>query len=173
VGAPGVSAVLVELPLSTTIMLRSIARIAQSEGEDLDDPETALACLQVFALGGHSGSDNFHDSGYFAVRAAMARSISRAVQQMAGRGVVDESASAIARLLAQIASRFGVVVSQKVAAQAVPVLGAIGGAAVNAAFIDHFQMLARGHFVVRRLERTYGKGTIRQEYERIRAAEAP
>ena len=53
----------VELPLSTTIMLRSIARIAQSEGEDLEDPATALACLQVFALGGHSGSDNLHESG--------------------------------------------------------------------------------------------------------------
>jgi len=44
-GALGISAVLAELPLSTTIMLRAIARIAQSEGESLEDPETALACL--------------------------------------------------------------------------------------------------------------------------------
>ncbi len=168
-GALGVSAVLVELPLSTTIMLRSIARIAKSEGEDLENPETALACLQVFALGGRTGSDNVHEAGYFAVRAAMARSVTRALQQMAGRGVVDESASAIVRLLAQIGSRFGLVVSQKVAAQAVPVLGAISGAAVNAAFVDHFQTLAKGHFTVRRLERTYGKGTVRREYDRIRA----
>jgi len=167
-GALGVSAVLVELPISTTIMLRSIARIAQSEGEDLQDPKTALACLQVFALGGHSKSDNLHEAGYFAVRAAMAKSVTRALQQMAGRGVVDESTSAIVRLLAQIGSRFGIVVSQKVAAQAVPVLGAIGGAAVNAAFIDHFQTLARGHFTVRRLERIYGPGTVRRAYEEIR-----
>jgi hypothetical protein len=167
-GALGVSAVLVELPISTTIMLRSIARIAQSEGEDLEDPETALACVQVFALGGHSGSDNLHEAGYFAVRAAMAKSVTRALQQMAGRGVVDESTSAIVRLLAQIGTRFGVVVSQKVAAQAVPVIGAIGGAAVNAAFIDHFQTLARGHFTVRRLERIYGKGTVRHAYNQIR-----
>jgi hypothetical protein len=168
-GALGVSAVLVELPISTTIMLRSIARIAQSEGEDLQDPETALACLQVFALGGHSKSDNLHEAGYFAVRAAMAKSVTRALQQMAGRGIVDESASAIVRLLAQIGSRFGMVVSHKVAAQAVPVLGAIGGAAVNTAFVDHFQTLARGHFTVRRLERTYGKGTVRRVYDQIRA----
>jgi hypothetical protein len=46
----------------------------------------------------------------------VARSITRAVQQMAGRGVVEESASAIVRLLVQIGSRLGVVVSQKVAA---------------------------------------------------------
>jgi hypothetical protein len=167
-GALGLSTVLVELPLSTTVMLRSIARIAQSEGEDLQDPEAALACLQVFALGGRTGSDNLHETGYFAVRTAMARSVSRALQQIAGRGVVDESASAIVRLLAQIGAKFGVVVSQKVAAQAVPVLGAIGGAAINMAFIDHFQTLARGHFTVRRLERTYGPGTVRRAYDQIR-----
>ncbi|MBM1171472.1 EcsC family protein [Microvirga arabica] len=170
-GALGVSAVLVELPVSTAIMLRSIARIAQSEGEDLQDPETALACLQVFALGGHTGSDNLHEAGYFAVRAAMAKSVTRALQQMAGRGVIDESTSTIVRLLAQIGARFGVVVSQKVAAQAVPVLGAIGGAAINAAFVNHFQSLARGHFTVRRLERIYGKGTVRGAYDRIRSQE--
>jgi hypothetical protein len=171
-GALGISAVLVELPISTTIMLRAIARIAQSEGEDLSHPEAALACLQVFALGGRSRSKHVHEIGYFAVRAAMARSLTRAVQQVAGRGVVDESASAIVRLLGQIGARFGVVVSQKVAAQAVPVLGALGGAAVNALFIDHFQTLARGHFTVRRLERTYGRGTIRRAYDQLRAQPA-
>jgi uncharacterized protein (DUF697 family) len=98
----------------------------------------------------------------------MAKSVTRALQQMAGRGVVDEGASAIVRLLAQIGSRFGMVVSQKVAAQAVPILGAIGGAAVNAAFVDHFQTLARGHFTVRRLERIYGMGTVRRAYDQLR-----
>jgi EcsC protein family len=169
-GSLGISAVVVELPISTTIMLRAIASIAQSEGEDLADPETALACLQVFALGGRSGSEHAHESGYFAVRAAMARSVSAAVQQIAGRGVIDESASAIVRLLAQIGSRFGMVVSQKVAVQAVPVVGALGGAAVNTAFVAHFQALARGHFTVRRLERIYGPGTVRLAYDRIRSA---
>ena len=167
-GALGISAVLVELPISTTIMLRAIARIAQSEGEDLSDPETALACLQVFALGGRSRSKHFHESGYFAVRAAMARSVTRAVQQVAERGIID-SASGIVRLLSQIGARFGVVVSQKVAVQAVPILGALSGAAVNSLFIDHFQTLARGHFTVRRLERIYGKGTIRRAYDLLRA----
>jgi hypothetical protein len=170
-GALGLSAVLVELPISTTIMLRAIARIAQSEGEDLTDPEAALACIQVFALGGRPGSEHLHESGYFAVRTALARSVTRAIQQVAERGVIDESASAIVRLLSQIGSRFGAVVSQKVAAQAVPVLGALGGAVVNTAFIDHFQTLARGHFTVRRLERIYGKVPVRVAYDRIRAVE--
>ena len=71
------------------------------------------------------------------------------------------------RLIAQIASRFGVVVTQKLAAQAVPVIGAVGGAAVNYAFIDHFQEMARAHFIVRRLERRYGKDAVRTAYERL------
>jgi hypothetical protein len=47
----------------------------------------------------------------------------------------------------------------------------LGGAAVNYAFIEHFQDVARGHFVVRRLERVYGKNLVRTEYERLTQAE--
>ena len=52
-GALGLASLPIELPLSTTIMLRSIADIARSEGEDSADPQAAMACLEVFALGGH------------------------------------------------------------------------------------------------------------------------
>ena len=72
------------------------------------------------------------------------------------------------RFLTQVASRFGLVVTQKLAAQTIPVIGALGGAAVNYAFIEHFQDVARGHFIVRRLERSYGKDFVRTEYERLR-----
>jgi hypothetical protein len=51
-GTFGLAALPVELPVSTVIMLRSIADIAQSEGEDLSDPESGLSCAEVFALGG-------------------------------------------------------------------------------------------------------------------------
>ena len=71
-------------------------------------------------------------------------------------------------MISQIASRFGVVVSEKVAAQAVPVIGALGGASINLMFMNHFQDVARGHFIVRRLERDHGVDEVRQEYERIR-----
>ena len=74
----------------------------------------------------------------------------------------------LVRLISLIAARFGLVVSQKMAAQLVPVIGAMGGAAVNYAFVDHFQNVARGHFTVRRLERAYGAEAIRTEYELLR-----
>ncbi|MFV0282105.1 MAG: EcsC family protein [Rhodoblastus sp.] len=166
-GAFGLASLPVELPVSTAIMLRSIADIARAEGEDLGKPETALACLQVFALGGYSAGADVLDGGYFAVRGLLAKSISEAAAYVAQKGVVDEAAPVLVRLMGQIAGRFGVVVSQKLAAQAVPLIGAVGGAAVNLAFTDHFQGLAHGHFTVRRLERRYGEEIVRAEYEKI------
>ncbi|HMO29237.1 EcsC family protein [Enterovirga sp.] len=165
-GAFGLVTLPIELPISTTLVLRAIAGIAREEGEDLSDPETAFACLQVFALGSRTESDDLASSGYFAVRTALARSVSQAAKLAAGRAIAD-SAPGLVKLLAQIASRFGIVVSQKVAASAVPVVGALGGAAVNAAFMAHFRTVARAHFTVRRLERRYGREPVRDAYEEI------
>jgi EcsC protein family len=61
-GAFGLPTLPIELPVSTIIMLRSIADIARNEGEDLSDPETALSCLEVFALGGRAKSDDASES---------------------------------------------------------------------------------------------------------------
>jgi hypothetical protein len=163
----GVPALAAELPITTAIILRSIADIARSEGETVTDLETRLACLEVFALGGRSNADDATETGYFAVRAALAKALTDAAQHIAERGLVQEGAPVIARFIAAIASRFGSVVSEKLAAQAVPVIGAIGGAGINLLFVDHFQDVARGHFIVRRLEREYGRDTVRREYDRL------
>jgi hypothetical protein len=48
-GTFGLAMLPVELPISTALILRSIAEIARHEGEDLSKPEAALACVQVFA----------------------------------------------------------------------------------------------------------------------------
>lgn len=160
----------IELPVSTIIMLCSIADIARSEGERLHDPESALSCLEVFAMGGRTPSDDATESAYFVVRATLAKSVEEAARYIAERGLIGEGAPVLVRMLTQIAARYGVVVSQKLAAQAVPVLGALGGAVVNYAFIDHFQDVARGHFTVRRLERKYGKDAIQVAYDRMRNA---
>jgi hypothetical protein len=127
----------------------------------------------VFALGGRTGAADVSDSGSFAVRALLARSVSEAARFIATTGVVEEGAPVLVRFLTLVASRFGVVVTEKLAAQTVPIIGALGGAAVNYAFVDHFQDVARGHFAVRRLERAYGKEMVRAVYERARAALAP
>jgi hypothetical protein len=163
----GLVALPVELPVSTTIMLRSIADIARSHGEDLKTTLAQLACLEVFALGGKSSKDDASESGYFVVRAALAKAVSEAAEYIAERGIAEEAAPALARLIAVIGARFGVVVSEKVAAIAVPVIGAAGGALVNLLFMDHFQNMAQGHFTVRRLERKYGEPAVRAAYAQI------
>jgi K+-transporting ATPase c subunit len=120
--------------------------------------------LEVFALGGSSEKDNAAESGYYAVKTLLAKQVSEAAKYIVERGIAEEGAPALIRLIAAIASRFGVTVSQKAAASAVPVIGAAGGALINSIFMDHFQNMARGHFIMRSLERKYGSETIQQKY---------
>jgi len=163
----GLPALAVELPISTTIMLRSIADIARSEGETTSKIASKIACLEVFALGGPSKSDDASESGYFAIRAALARSLTKAAEYIAEKGMAEEGAPALVRLIIQIAERFSIPVSEKAAAQAIPAIGAAGGALINTLFIDHFQDMARGHFIVRRLERKYGKEIVEATYKTV------
>jgi hypothetical protein len=163
-GAPGITTLAAELPATTIIMLRSIADIARSEGEDIKSPEARLACLEVFALSGSRQADDATESGYFAVRTTLAKALSQAAEYITERGVAREGAPALVRFVSQVAARFGVSVSEKVMAQSVPVIGAAGGAMINLLFIDHFQDVARGHFIVRRLERKYGPGAVKRAY---------
>ncbi len=166
-GAFGLPALAIELPVSTTIMLRSIADIARSEGEDLNCAEGRLQCVQVLALGSKAKSGDGTESGYFVARAALAKSISEAAAYLTKKGLSQHGAPAIVRLISQIASRFSIVVSEKAMAQAVPVVGALGGAVINSLFIDHFQDMGRGHFTVRRLERLHGQEEVRRLYEQL------
>lgn len=166
-GAIGLVGLPMELPLSTTIMLRSIADIARHEGENLEDPEAMLACLQVFALGGHAEEGNILEGGYLALRGLLAKSVTDAARFMTGGAALQGSAPALARFISLVSARFGVAVSQKAAAQAVPLIGAMSGAAINLAFTRHFQQLAHGHFTVRRLERAYGREVVYGEYARM------
>jgi hypothetical protein len=163
-GLPGL---VIELPISTAIMLRSIADIARSEGEHIGNIDAQLACVEVFALGGSKRIDDASETGYYAVRIALTRALTEAGEFIAEKGFVEEGASVIVRLIARIASRFGVVVSEKAAAEAVPIVGAAGGATVNLLFIHHFQSIARGHFIIRSLERKWGEEVVKKEYERI------
>jgi hypothetical protein len=167
-GAFGWAALAVELPISTAIILRSIADIARGEGERLDDPEARMQCLSVLALGGTSTADDAAETGYFATRAGLASAVSRAASYIASEAALaNRSAPALLRLLTMVAERFGVQVSAKIAATAVPVIGAVTGGAINSIFMDHFQCIARGHFTVRRLERKWGEEVIRRQMDQL------
>ncbi|VVE14502.1 MULTISPECIES: EcsC family protein [Pandoraea] len=162
----GLAGLPLELPVSTTIMLRSIADVARSYGEVVSEYETKLACLTVFALGGTSKSDDAAESGYFAIRAGLARAVQEAIKYMAA-GAGRKSTPALIQLIERIAERFAISVSEKTMAQLIPAIGALGGAAINAGFMSHFQDMAKGHFIVRKLERRYGPRAVRSVYESL------
>lgn len=166
-GLFGLPAVLAELPITSTIILRSIADIARAQGEDLQDPGARLACMEVFALGGRSEGDQAADAGYYGLRLVLGLHFSRVSEQVASQGIIKWSPPALVRFVAEIAARFGVVVTQKAAVQMVPILGAGTGSLINLVFIEHFQHVARAHFTMRRLERTYGPELTRAEYEKL------
>ncbi len=135
VGLPGV---LVDIPFTTMTILRSIAEVARDCGEDLATEETRRACLEVLAFGGPSHADDDTEVGYWVTRVGM-------------------NHLAMNMLIKSAAGRFGLVLSEKFLAQAVPVAGALAGGALNYSFTDYYQKMARVHFTIRALETRTGE----------------
>ena len=152
-GAAGLPGTLLELPVTTMLLMRAILEVARAEGEDLSSPEVLLAVLEVFALG---GPEPVTEGSYFVARIGT----TELLRQAAGQGI----AGIMPRAVATVATRFGVPVAWKLAGQAIPIAGAAAGAALNVAFLDHFTARARGHFIVRRLERVYGADAVRTAF---------
>jgi len=151
-GFAGLSGFLPDACLTTLLMMRSIAEIAREEGEELDAEDARRACLEVFAFGSPllGEESDQPDFSYWSTRLLIH-----------GRPMM--------LLISETAARYGLRISEKFALQAVPLVGAAGGALINSVFLDHYRKLARVHFAIRRLERRYGGLEIREEAQRIAA----
>lgn len=139
-GFTGLVGMLPDISFTTLALMREIAAIAQEEGEDLSTEEAKRACLEVFALRsfGNAGRNNEENElGFFSARL-----------MLRGRPMV--------MLMADISYQYGLSLSQKLSLQMMPVVSALCGASLNAAFLAHYRALARVHFVARRLEREHG-----------------
>jgi hypothetical protein len=145
IGAPGIAA---DLPVTTCLMMRAIAEIARSHGEDLTSADTRQACIEVFAFGGPDIGDDDIDVAYWTVRGSL-------------------SHASISLLIRQIAARFGVMLSQKYLAQAVPLIGAAAGSTLNYVFMDYYQRMARVHFTLRELERRHDPDAVRACFDSL------
>ena len=179
-GAFGFAALFVELPIATTIMMRSVADVARSEGFDLDDWSTKQACIEVFALGGPTDSDDGAETGYYITRSfttqamqALSKELAEIAAKQGTKGFTKigpgQAGKWLAQLIEAVAKRFGVPISAKFAAQAAPLIGALTGGTINTLFTDFYQDMARGHFIVKRLEIKYGFEVIKNEYLEIKA----
>ncbi|MDE8345719.1 MAG: EcsC family protein [Acidocella sp.] len=135
IGLPGI---LFDIPFTTTTILRSIAQIARDAGEDLDVEDTRRACLQILAYGGPSLDDDETETGYWATR-------------------IGTNHLTIEVLMKAAAARFGIVLSEKFLAQAVPLAGAVTGGALNYAFTRYYQDMAQVSFTLRALDRRTGQ----------------
>lgn len=146
-GFMGVPGMVVDIPLTTGLMLRSIAGIARSYGEDPETEEGRRACLEVFALSEHRDGPE-GQAGYWAARAAL-------------------SNLAIDGFLRQVAATLGLNFSRKFFSRLVPVVGAATGGALNYAFMDYYQQMARVHFTLRAVERRADPAQVRACLDRM------
>ncbi|WP_026756362.1 EcsC family protein [Sediminimonas qiaohouensis] len=132
-GAGGLPGAMVELPVTTTLLLRAIQDVAAGNGFDPGAESVRFDCLEVFgAAGPLTARDDGADLAFLSTRLAL-------------RGATVQT------LIARVAPRLATVLGQKLAAQTVPVLGAVAGATVNYAFTSYYQEMAQVHFGLRRL----------------------
>lgn len=131
-GFGGAATALAELPITTTLLMRVIQGVAAEHGFDPSDQNVQFDCLTVFASAGPLASDDGADSGFLAARVAL-------------------NGAALQRILQTVAPRLAAALGQKLAAQAVPVLGAAAGAAINYSYTTYYREIAHVHFALRRL----------------------
>ncbi|OCL17785.1 EcsC family protein [Gilliamella sp. wkB171] len=179
-GAFGFTSLFIELPISTTIIMRAVADVARSEGFDLNLFTTKTACVEVFALGANTKTDdNSTDTGYYLSRSFMTKSMNHLSKELAeiatkhGAGTIthishNQAGKWFSKLIETVASQFGIVITNKFAAQVVPIIGAITGATMNTLFTSFYQDMARGHFIIKRLEAKYGYEHVKEMYNKIK-----
>lgn len=131
-GAGGLPTALAELPVTTTLLLRVIQGVAVEHGFDPDAENVQFDCIQVFSAAGPLSGDDGADLGFLSARMAL-------------------SGRAMQAVIAKVAPKLAIVLGQKLAAQAVPVLGAVAGAATNYAYTSYYHDMAHVHFGLRRL----------------------
>lgn len=128
-------------------MIRSIADIAGSEGQRIGEPQVKIACIEVFALGGPGKNDDAAETGCFAIRSGLAKAVTDAAQHVSNKGLLEKSTPVLIKLIAQISSRFGIQVSEKIAAQSIPVIGAAGGVLLSTPCL-FFYVYSKAYFII-------------------------
>lgn len=144
-GAGGLATAVAELPVTVTLFLNAIRGVARDVGLDPDEDWVRAECLAVFAAGSPMAQDDGVNTSFVASRLAL-------------------SGSAVQNLIATIAPKLAAVLGQKLAAQAVPVIGAVSGAALNAAFLSYYRDVARVRFELVKLGRIHGAEAVEAEF---------
>lgn len=144
-GAGGIATALAELPVTVTLLLNAIRAEARAAGLDPDEPGVREECLRVFGAGTPLASDDGVNTSFLTARLSV-------------------TGQAVQGLIATVAPRLAAALGPKLVAQAVPVLGAVSGAALNAAFLSYYREIARIRFALLRLAALHGAEPVLQAF---------
>ncbi len=147
-GVGGLPTALVELPIATTVIFRAVQNVAESYGEDPTSEETRLECLRVFGSGGPGDEDDGIDTSFVGARMSL-------------------TGPALNKMINVIAPRFATVLGQKLATQAVPIIGAAAGAGTNYVFVDYYVEMAHVHFGLRALTRNHDADDVAEHFHKV------
>ncbi|MEY8837763.1 EcsC family protein [Cribrihabitans sp. XS_ASV171] len=131
-GFGGLSTALWELPATTTLLLRAIQGVAAENGFDPAEKNVQFDSVRVFSSAGPLEADDGADMGFLSARMAL-------------------TGNSMQRLISFVTPRLARVLGQKLAAQAVPIMGAVTGAGTNYLYSRYYQQVAHVHFGLRRL----------------------
>ncbi|GAB5437281.1 EcsC family protein [Falsiruegeria mediterranea] len=131
-GFGGLPGALVELPATTTMLLRAIQGVAAETGFDPATESVQFDCVRVFSAAGPLDFDDGADLGFLSARMTL-------------------TGGAMQKLIATVAPKLATALGQKLAAQTVPILGAVAGAGTNFAYTRYYQQIAHVQFGLRRL----------------------
>lgn len=152
-GFGGLPSAMAELPITTTILLRAIQGVAVQYDFDPSAQNVQFDCVEVFSAAGPLSRDDGADLAFISTRLAV-------------------TGPTVQGVIARVAPRLATVLGQKLAAQTVPVLGAVAGAATNYAYTSYYQEIAHVHFGLRRLA-IEGDVPQAELVDRLRARIAP
>jgi hypothetical protein len=144
-GSAGIGSALLELPATVALIFAAMQKIAAEEGFDPERDEVRLTCIEILGAGGPGRQDDAVETTFFGARLGLTGGTLQAV-------------------IARIAPRFATLLGQKLASQAVPLLGAAAGAGVNWLFVGYFQDMARVRFGLLRLSRLHGEAAVHDAF---------
>lgn len=140
-GAGGLPSAIAELPFTVTLILNAIRTEARLAGFDPEEDRIRTECLQVFGAGSPLASDDGINTSFIAARLSI-------------------SGQAVQSIIAKIVPKLATALGPKLVAQAIPLLGAVSGAALNAAFLNYYQEIARIRFKLLKLAADHGEDTV-------------
>lgn len=144
-GAGGLPTAIAELPVTITVILHAIRQEARAQGFDPDAPDIKAECIRVFGAGSPLDTDDGINTSFLSARLTL-------------------TGPAVQKVIASVAPKLATALGQKLAAQAIPVIGAVTGAALNAAFLSYYREMASIRFCLLRLSQIHGSDAVLAEF---------